>query len=234
MVSSTTTDVVGHLRFGMPVAHAHADPNVAQMIKPAHHLVAEAGTQHEEGARRRPGCRFRQKAVSVSNAFRKALGLPLIENNPNLHRISPVHNGQHDNPYNLPADVLRGATVHAIAMDNNDGAVIPHHRHHGFHQRIKESSYLTRLHYALTILGPWEGRAVAFVLGCGIGVLLRMFWVLAILSYRSMRGPKEEDEYTHIVEFVEAEEIFVAPPNYTLADEKAPITEEDSKAVPTA
>lgn len=38
-------------------------------------------------------------------------------------------------------------------------------------------------------LGRWEGRAVAFVIGCGIGVLLRMFWVLAVVSFRTVRGP---------------------------------------------
>ena len=39
-------------------------------------------------------------------------------------------------------------------------------------------------------LGRWEGRAVAFVIGCGIGVLLRMFWVLAVVSFRTVRGPR--------------------------------------------
>jgi hypothetical protein len=62
----------------------------------------------------------------------------------------------------------------------------------------------------LMMLGPWEGRIVAFVLGailvlsavdsmlgtngtfsmvgCGVGMLLRMFWVMAILLVRGTRG----------------------------------------------
>lgn len=39
-------------------------------------------------------------------------------------------------------------------------------------------------------LGRWEGRAVAFVIGCGIGVLLRMIWVLALVTFRTVRGPR--------------------------------------------
>jgi len=40
----------------------------------------------------------------------------------------------------------------------------PHHRpqHHIHHQRL---SFFDRLHFSLMNLGPWEGRAVAFVLG---------------------------------------------------------------------
>ena len=59
-------------------------------------------------------------------------------------------------------------------------------------------------------LGRWEGRAIAFVIGiyhrllsfpilsifsstgCGIGVLVRMFWVLAIVSYRAFRGHRDD------------------------------------------
>jgi len=84
---------------------------------------------------------------------------------------------------------------------------------------------MERLHVALTALGPWEGRAVAFVFGCGIGVLLRMFWVLAIVSYRMIRGPKEdENKYTEILvveSYDDAEEVAPAPPTYTYSDEKA-------------
>ncbi len=98
--------------------------------------------------------------------------------------------------------------------------------------------FLHRVHRALMTLGAWEGRIVAFVLGvfvvltlsllalmtpfltvvgCGIGVLLRMFWVLTVLLVRALRsGPvREPEEETTI--FVYAEE--VAPP-YGAIDEK--------------
>lgn len=87
-----------------------------------------------------------------------------------------------------------------------------------------------RLHHALMSLGPWEGRAVAFVLGCGIGVLIRMMWVLAVVAYRAVKGTNEDESgderYWRLNEDVlDAEEIFVAPPQY-FVDEKAPVAEE--------
>ncbi|OJT15847.1 hypothetical protein TRAPUB_2836, partial [Trametes pubescens] len=83
------------------------------------------------------------------------------------------------------------------------------HRHHG--------SFLRRVHHALMALGPWEGRAVAFVLGCGIGVLLRMMWVMVLLTARAIRGPSGEDtdESGYDVVFDEAE-LLVPPPQYTV------------------
>jgi hypothetical protein len=74
--------------------------------------------------------------------------------------------------------------------------------------------FLHRVHRALISLGPWEGRIVAFVLGCGIGVLLRMFWVLTVLLARSIRNTPEHEEETI---FVFSEE--VAPP-YREIEEK--------------
>lgn len=78
-------------------------------------------------------------------------------------------------------------------------------------------------------LGPWEGRAVAFVLGCGIGSLLRMIWVLLILTFRSSRSSREvEAEAAFEVLFEEeAESATVAPPpQYT--DEKVVVETETS------
>jgi hypothetical protein len=54
------------------------------------------------------------------------------------------------------------------------------------------------------------------MIGCGIGVLLRMFWVLAVLLVRSIRNTPQHEEETI---FVFAEE--VAPP-YRAIEEKRP------------
>ncbi|KAI0338226.1 hypothetical protein BDW22DRAFT_1338284 [Trametopsis cervina] len=103
-----------------------------------------------------------------------------------------------------------------------------HHHHHG-----GRTSAVHRLHRALMVLGPWEGRAVAFVLGCGIGVLIRMFWVLAIVVVRSFRGNNrsEDDEVEHILIFERDAEpvapIVVQPPPYY--DEKAPLVDDGDK-----
>lgn len=39
--------------------------------------------------------------------------------------------------------------------------------------RHRPHSFIGRLHKAFLTLSPWEGRALSFVIGCGIGVLLR-------------------------------------------------------------
>ena len=66
--------------------------------------------------------------------------------------------------------------------------------------------------------------------GCGIGVLLRMFWVIAIVFARSFRGRSsdDDDDVEHILVFErDAEDIFVPPPEYT--DEKVALVVEDKK-----
>ena len=115
--------------------------------------------------------------------------------------------------------------------------------------RHRHGPFLRRMHFALMALGPWEGRAVAFVLGeyhvamkkyvgsmtngnigCGIGVLLRMMWVMGVVLVRAISG-RRGDEDVHEADAVfdaDAEEILVAPPQYTFyPQEKAPIADSD-------
>ncbi|KAA1475612.1 hypothetical protein DENSPDRAFT_932475 [Dentipellis sp. KUC8613] len=139
-------------------------------------------------------------------------------------------------PVDIPSEVGRPAGVTVKfgklsgmgAETDRDNTVTPvrypqpiivHHSMHGsFH---RGGPFVARVHRALMMLGPWEGRAVAFVLGCGIGVLLRMFWVLAILTIRVIKGaprePTAEAMYAEVV-FDDAEDLVVPPPQYT--DEK--------------
>jgi len=84
------------------------------------------------------------------------------------------------------------------------------------------------------MLGKWEGRAVAFVFGAGLGVLLRMFYVLTVVAFRTMKRsnrPTEEQQYVIFVEELEQEAEptpinVVAPPQY-MKDEKVPIPAEN-------
>ncbi|KAF9449636.1 hypothetical protein P691DRAFT_812046, partial [Macrolepiota fuliginosa MF-IS2] len=87
-----------------------------------------------------------------------------------------------------------------------------------------------RIHNALMALGPWEGRAVAFVLGCGIGVLLRMFWVLSVVTCRSICGDRDDGyiQVAVIEEHLDAEDIAVPPPTYTIVDEKDQVKAKDT------
>lgn len=75
-------------------------------------------------------------------------------------------------------------------------------------------------------------RSTWRALGCGIGVLLRMFWVLAVLVVRTVRGTNDaasaDNVVFHEVIFTDAEDIVVPPPNYTL-DEKTPLYPTEEK-----
>jgi hypothetical protein len=107
------------------------------------------------------------------------------------------------------------------------------HRHHHHDMKHKKAgSFLRRIHRAIMALGLWEGRAVAFVLGCGIGVLLRMFWVMSVLVYRTVRGERpEEVSHGYIMFEHDAENNFVPPPEYT--DEKVKVAEVEVQEIET-
>ncbi|KAJ7576969.1 hypothetical protein C8J56DRAFT_870176 [Mycena floridula] len=184
-------------------------------------------------SRARKGCalRLKEKALSLSNAFRQALGLPTIETAEGV----PISGTVSFLPVGGPTFVSLGPNGMGKTKGGDDVKIVSlgpgphhhhaqHHPHHGAHSlgRIRKERFMTRVHYALMALGPWEGRAVAFVLGCGLGVLLRMIWVLVVISYRTIRGTEEEPEYEHVLfDQYDAEAIAVPAPNYVVyADEK--------------
>lgn len=193
--------------------------------------------------------RFSQKAVEVSNLFREAFGLPLIKTSghpgfddgrvkilpfigtPNT--FAPVH-GKDAEGFN----VISVSTLHDRPPHHGHhrhAHAHGRHRHHGGHHHLGKGSFINRIHYSIMNLGRWEGRAVAFVLGCGIGVLLRMFFVLAVVIYRAVKGQRGEEQHeysqiTIIEEFVDSSKS--SPPVYV--DEKFPIEEvvDNSKSSP--
>jgi hypothetical protein len=205
VVVSSHKDVTSNLRFGLAGANNGNINNDISMAMPA------------ENRRPCPGQLMRDKAISISNTFRKALGLPLIETSHNLvHTDGDIHGGiVHitpspfiGTPSNLDSPEM-GEVHHIVPIH-------AHHAHHMKHHR-HETSFLGRVHHALMALGPWEGRAVAFVLGCGIGVLLRMMWVMTIVAYRMIKGDSDESpEYTLVCEHYTEAANAVPPPSYIL------------------
>ena len=122
--------------------------------------------------------RFRQKAVEVSNLFREAFGLPLIQ--------SGGHPGLDDGKVRILPFIGTPSTFAPVHGKNTVGNIEvitisapydhphPHHAHvhtHGRHRHHKgfhhfgKGSFINRIHYSIMNLGRWEGRAVAFVLG---------------------------------------------------------------------
>jgi hypothetical protein len=152
---------------------------------------------------------MKSKAIQIANKFRGAVGLPLIS-------LTPV------SPQSEKDEEMKLKSEFSVLGSESLNRPMDHHRHHhhgpGRFHRLEDQPFMNRLYFALRALGPWEGRAVAFVLGCGLGVLIRMFWVLTVVTYRLVKGSPsapEDEGY----DAVYAEELFVAPPLYTYADE---------------
>jgi len=197
-----------NIRFGLALANANVngnDDNVARVVRPVASLNLPPQGTDKGVSRHFCGASLREKAIRLSNAFRHALGMPLVE----ASAAIPVHGEVHILPIPFP--------------QNN---VMPHNGHHGHHKHRK--SFFGRIHKAIKALGPWEGRAVSFVLGCGIGVLLRMFWVLSVLAYRTLRGERDQEPFEpeYIVYEQIPETIFVAPPQYVDEKVKAEVDEQ--------
>jgi hypothetical protein len=60
--------------------------------------------------------------------------------------------------------------------------------------RHRPTTFGGRIQRALYALSPWEGRAVAFVMGCGLGVLIRMLFVFIVLGARMLNGTSRANE----------------------------------------
>jgi len=232
-----TNTPTAHIRFGFAVPQRTDRPGIG---------IGEPRMRAPCG-RHRPS-RFHQKAVEISNIFRQVLGLPLIQAGG-----PPGHPGHHDIRPIYPvvatfAPVIydnKGVKVYDMGIEGggvkvNDAPdvshhahpqpgynyVHTHHRHPHNHHQLGKGPFIQRIHYSLMNLGRWEGRAVAFVLGCGIGVLLRMIWVLTVVMYRAVRGQRsDEHEYSQITiieEIVDTPKS--TPPTYTYpVDEKVAI-----------
>ncbi|KAG2135851.1 hypothetical protein DEU56DRAFT_806781 [Suillus clintonianus] len=254
-----------NIRFGHALANANVNgnddsDNVARLVRPS--LTITTSTE-VKGKHHFCGASLKAKALRMSNAFRHALGLPLIETGDHdgfkSEVISKSGPGVHILPMPLFGTPITPKVPASSSEEENsgdvkellpDGSVVriyrhhegeSHHRHHeaGSHHHShhdmkhkKAGSFLRRVHRAIMALSLWEGRAVAFVLGCGIGVLLRMFWVMSVLVYRTVRGERPEEVGHGFIMFEhDAENNFVPPPEYT--DEKVKVAEVEAQEIET-
>jgi hypothetical protein len=160
---------------------------------------------------------LKNKSMDMTNSLRKLLGLETVQ-----------PDSEYQSPPFIVSEAIRGPnTVGRVEVFEESTttkvATIPHPHHYRLRPSGASPAYdqnlVQRIHAALVALGPWEARAVAFVLGCGIGVLFRMIWVFAVLLFRGDRSEEDTDEaqYTLVIENVrDAEEL---PPKYS-GDEK--------------
>ncbi|PFH53681.1 hypothetical protein AMATHDRAFT_83634 [Amanita thiersii Skay4041] len=247
VVVTNNQDLSQKIRFGHAVPNTNED--IGRLLPPSTtpFLAGTDGHLHAQFVKKKP-CFMRKmhmKAIEISNAFRQAFGMPLIEPShrepdhteghvfKGTYKILPFIGteptfievkGQKESG-ELEATTRGGDAAVIRPFISPDNATV--HRngtHRNCWKRIAEAPFLKRLSVALMSLGPWEGRAVAFVLGCGLGVLIRMMWVLALVTFRCIKGNKRQEvEYAIIEEYIEEdpEDIVVPPPTYTFPiDEK--------------
>ena len=115
-----------------------------------------------------------------------------------------------------------------------------HDRHNG--------PFIARLERAIMSLGPWEARAVAFVLGCGFGALLRTLFMLCLITMRAFRSRSQRhvELSEDVAVFLPVDEAIPSsdPPAYgdekvtlreMIADDPtaSPFSEEDVRIVET-
>ncbi|KAI0646016.1 hypothetical protein C8Q79DRAFT_729598 [Trametes meyenii] len=247
VIVTTHQEVSSNVHYGHALGAAGA-ADVAHLNVIAASAFASPLPAHTDGTHhapsRRPCGSMRVKALEVSNAFRAMFGFPPIapdlpphvpaDHKDGLVQIMPVpvppfalkpqpDGAEHKAPI-LPfvGTPVRPAFVESGAGAGEEGWGVraggpPVHRMHRFHRH--HGSFLRRVHHALMALGPWEGRAVAFVLGCGIGVLLRMVWVMVLVTARAIRGGsgrEDGEEEGYEVVFDDEAELLVPPPQYTV------------------
>jgi len=179
-------------------------------------------------ARRRPCHSKSNTGIEIANRFRKLFGFePIIHHTAVEHH--PVHDHANFRPFEAvaegPAFIPNDGLVHIMPfppipmeyVENVSAGPVHRHSHHRYHH-LQDIPFMERLAHALAMLTPWEGRALAFVLGCGVGVVLRMVYVLIVVTYRMFRSPAQPGEDDADEE--ETEVLLVAaPPKYS-KDEK--------------
>ena len=160
------------------VASAFAQPIFPDQNDKPHH--AQGGGRHL--------CQsMRAKALDASNALRQWFGLePIrVEKLPTHRRphfIEVVNaegmdtkDGKNDHALPIPPFVgtpVRPAFAEGEGWVDRQGRRPMWINRHGHGHHHLRGSFLRRVHHALITLGPWEGRAVAFVLGTSVRSLI--------------------------------------------------------------
>ncbi|KAG8986203.1 hypothetical protein FRB90_004149 [Tulasnella sp. 427] len=211
---------------GRTIIHTSSQPSAETNFNPFANIrfghaaaFAQPGTTPTSAVQRtHAGCGGLRAKM---NRLREMVGLAPVmkEDEDGFFHIMPVphHPVANDGGVEGRVTMMRwhAGASEAPSSDSIGILPFPHPRY-----RIREQSFWDRLHRALNQLGPWEGRAVTFVLGCGLGVLLRMFVVFGILMVRARRARQA------IQLPVESQVIFVAPPQYIAEEGAVPVTDE--------
>jgi len=143
----------------------------------------------------KPGCKFSlSKIQRLTEGLRHIFGFaPIFRPVSGAHIAGPVpHDGavpSGEAPPFVPPGVSFSPPHPMISHFRN----VQNHR----------APFMARLEYAIKSLGVWEARAVAFVLGCGLGALLRILFMFCLIAIRALRKrsqrPVELNEDTAVL-----------------------------------
>ncbi|KAG8957786.1 hypothetical protein FRC03_009819 [Tulasnella sp. 419] len=218
-IPSDVEGAISHLRFGH--AAAQAMPNGDPRFTPFSGAPIPVHGSHT-------GC-LRSKMKQMSDAWRKMFGFEPIKDGhegfwtPDI--IPPTHPVAVPHPSSIAK--IRILPYIPPSVINNDGRTpwmkatasrMPVDHNGQYNAHIRHASFLHRLHHAMTLLTPWEGRAVSFVFGCGLGVLIRMVYVLILVLVRSRKAKTSPVALPEDGE--EQAPLYVAPPNYVVDEKK--------------
>jgi len=160
ITSSPFTNDVSAAVMPMRLGHAAGLSRVPILADPG---TSKALVQHDLTNISCARAKMAQRVREITNKLREAFGLPLIEASyPSISAAEEAHI--------LPYETREHVKLHR--------------------SRRRAQTFLRRLRRSVAALSPWEGRALSFVLGCGIGALLRMFFVFTVLIFRSLRSSR--------------------------------------------
>jgi len=123
------------------------------------------------GGRNRGGIQVltNSRIVELSNKLRAALGIPLITVVGDSGMHPPI---QFENTADVPpVMVYHFRTVGGVSRLSDD-----------------QMEFIQRLQRGIEQLGPWEASAVSFVIGSGIGVVLRLVFLFCLMFVRGVKG----------------------------------------------
>ena len=117
-------------------------------------------------------CRSKSsEAIEIANRFRKLFGLEPIKAHAAIEHHSALNHSKFVPPFEstpLPPvsndgkmDLMPFSPIPTEYVANASAQPVHRHSHHC----LQYASFMERLSHTLMMLGPWEGRAITFVLG---------------------------------------------------------------------
>ena len=185
-VVESPSNANANIRFGHALANANVNgnddsDNVVRLVRPTVVMTTTTEVKGKGFGHHFCGASLKAKALRMSNAFRHALGLPPIDMGDHVtfkgevpSNVAPMTGEVRILPMPFVGAPIAAPANPSEHSDVGSVRILPvgephrhhHHHHHHHHDKHKQAgTFGRRIHRAIMALSPWEGRAVAFVLG---------------------------------------------------------------------